>query len=331
MEPCAVRRWLLLAAAAALPVAAVHPTAAVAARAAASASSSAAAVAGLEGRNSSGRTLTLRAAEACAARFGIQIPTANLRCLLRLERHSPRPSEVPLPEPFFRVITPDGVRESGFYVLSCKQKFCLDRRAGVSHFLRHVGGTEAMAAYIDWLSMADITGDPRFPGACFDPRPVGDEVRKSHGGRLLLTYMGHYYVYIRMLAEGMNTASIIEDDARIGPGVGTRNFRQRFAQAVSDTPADFDFLFTGGCFGIRGDYRVRGEVWRTRAKSRCALGYVVSARGACHMLSSGLPQRTMIDHAMNYVGTQTRNAVYFTEPTYFPHGLAPSTYQQNQR
>jgi GR25 family glycosyltransferase involved in LPS biosynthesis len=92
-----------------------------------------------------------------------------------------------------------------------------------------------------------------------------------NGGQVgcILSHMG---LWMELAAQGTRYAVVLEDDAVLG-----RDFRVILTTLLGQVPVDFDILFLGHCFEVKGRH-VTGNIHES-VYPRCTHGYVVSHSG----------------------------------------------------
>ena len=90
------------------------------------------------------------------------------------------------------------------------------------------------------------------------------------GAKATGCWLSHYMLWNCMTRMVDDHYLVLENDAKLPP-----DFVARLAQAMSDAPADFDFLHVGHCC-VEGHPKthVKGDVWESK-HAQCTHGYVV--------------------------------------------------------
>ena len=86
-------------------------------------------------------------------------------------------------------------------------------------------------------------------------------------------WLSHFMLWTALTMQADSHVMILEIDAKFGHG-----WSERLAQALSDVPPDFDFLYTGSCCCIgRQTRKIKNEIYDVRYPL-CTHSYVIAKK-----------------------------------------------------
>lgn len=139
-------------------------------------------------------------------------------------------------------------------------------------------------------------------------RRIDPSLKKSIHERLRFgCYMSHVSLWQYLLQEGLPFVVVLEDDV-----VLEANFSIKLRSRLRALPIDWDVLYLNSCFRRFGP--VCGVGIRQAQGALCTFGYVVSAKGARHLMQHVANSEKPIDHVLDHQILTGRILAYHSDP-----------------